>query len=316
MLLPLLIVVVSASTTGASADPAFRDRWLKAASKFSAYAHPLKSQFIQHLNQITEDPEIILTTDCRHGLRNFSAGLLSHRFKDMAMFDSFSKVHPGMLSFQGYDLGSYDQCLEHGRYVYLGIEFPVPKNVNVRKFKQRTGEDDWKIDYSQGLGIRRIEGFHFGICVPDACKEKDVESVFGSNHVNQLIKPLTVTIHTTDSKSDPVTRSWLQVVAMTALLVILGTGIFSAAINYVSPDSSMAQSLQAFDVLSNAKHLVSAPKQESMFVTVNLFRMVYIFGGIFAHSAVGTNFGTQLTRVEVMMGLGMILYVCANLHTY
>ena len=292
----LFIITLIHATAG---DPD-RDNWITAVSRFEQLAYPLKHAFTQRLDLISADAAIRMSTECRQSLSNFSTGLINDDFEAMLLFDSFSKVWPGQLTFQGYNYGAYYQCLDHGRYVYLGIDFPVPQDTSVKKFVLPAGvKSDWKINWSRTIGIRRLQPFQFAICSPDACSEADLRAIFDSESLKQDIPPLSVRIITTESRSDPHNKTWTQIAAMTTLLSIILLGIFSSAMNNKLPEHPLSQKLKPFDALSNTVQLFSpVAHPDSMFTSINLARTIYFMVSVLTHQLIGVNIASQFPRLE------------------
>ena len=310
MILAAFLVTSQAVFLNANHGALYSDKWVQAATKFDHYVHPFKHQFIKQLDEISISHEIRISPDCREGLQNFSSGLKHGRLRETMMFDSYSTILPGMISSLGYDMGSYQQCLKYGRYVYLGVEFPVPKDPSVKEFApDPLGNDNWMMFYSRSMGFRRIDGFHFGICSPDACKEKDLRQIFESRAVQKRITPLWIRIHSTESRSEAaeslsqaLTPTWRQRIAWTALWLILLLGIGSGISNLMSPESAMSQNLKPFDAFSNTMHLFSAKTKESMFTNVNGYRWMYLVMSVWAHTWIGANVRSQMVRTETAVG--------------
>ena len=292
----LLIITLFHATAG---DPD-RDNWITAVSRFEQFAYPLKHAFTQRLDLISADAAIRMSTECRQSLSNFSTGLINDDFEAMLLFDSFSKVKPGQLTFQGYNYGAYYQCLDHGRYVYLGIDFPVPRNTSIKQFAPLNNEKrNWKISLSKSIGARRIDPFPFAICSPDECSEADLKVIFDSETLKQDVHPLSVRIITTESRSDPHNKTWTQIAAMTTLLSIILLGIFSSAMNNKLPEHPLSQKLKPFDALSNTVQLFSpVAHPDSMFTSINFYRMTYFLTSVSLHQLVALNASTLFSRVE------------------
>ena len=317
MILVAALIISHAGFLNADHGPAlYNNEWTRAVTRFDHYVHPFKHQFIKQLDEISISDEIRISPDCKEGLQNFSSGLKNGRLRETIMFDSFSNVAPGMISSLAYNMGSYYQCVQHGRYVYLGIEFPVPKDPSVEVFTSDPRDNNnWMIYYSRSIGFRRADGFHFGICSPQSCDQSDLELIFASKKFKRMITPLTVRIYSTEAKSDQATTTWRQKFGQASLLIIISLGIGSALINVIVPESSVARKLKPFDAYSNAKHLFSGhdvktgskSKEESMFANVNLQRWVYLTVGIMGHCITGVNAGSQLFRTETSAAAGEFL---------
>jgi peptidoglycan/LPS O-acetylase OafA/YrhL len=281
------------------ADPD-RETWISAVDKFANVAFPLKHEFVWLLNQIGKDLSIKIDKGCRTALLNFSTGLQENDFHSMALYDSFSKVRPGTVTFTGYQYGAYRQCLQHGRYVYMGLHFPTPSDYKVRKFNQiLPNVTDWRITWSRGMNARRRDPHHFGICVPDECSEDDIKSITNSVLVRELINPLSVTVISSESRSDPFTVTPIQVIALLMIMGICGLGFWSAAFNFVFPNFGISQLLKPFDAYTNLMKLFSDVRDpESMATASNSYRCGYLMGSVFVHIFIAINVGTLSQRLE------------------
>lgn len=290
-----LLILSSIST----ADPD-RDKWIHGVDKFAKIAYPLKHEFATFVDTIANDASVAVSSDCRVALSKFSTGLMNNEYESMVLFDSFSKVRSGAIKFAGYNYGAYRQCLDHGRYVYMGIEFPTPLDPRIKQFKQISPNiSDWRITWSKSIEIRRWDPYHFAICVPDSCTEEDVKGVLKSKHLQELIDPLSARVITTESRSDPFTINWTRGVAILTVMGILSLGFWAAALNYVFPDLRISQLLKPFDVVENLIKLFSPVKHEdSMAVVSNTYRSMYLLSGACAHTMISINVATLLQRLE------------------
>ena len=307
-ILAAILVTSQPVFLNANHDALYSDMWVQAATKFDHFVHPFKHQFIKQLDDISISDEITISPDCREGLQNFSSGLKNGRLRETMMFDSFSNVASGMMYSRGYNMGSYQQCLQHGRYVYLGIEFPVPKDPSVKEFAHDAQMiDNWMMFYSRSMGVRRIDGYHFGICSPETCKEEDLSEILHSNYMKNMMKPLSIRMYSSESRNDTATSTWRQRLAWTAILIIVLLGLGSALLNAIVPDSSLSQTLKPLDAFGNAVHLFSGytvredsenKTAESMFSNVNCFRLAYLNTSILGHTVVGLTAGSLLARSE------------------
>ena len=271
--------------------------WIKAVSKFDQLALMSKEQFSREVDIIANDHALLIASECRHGLSNFSQGLKAGQMVETEMFHSFSNITPGVLWSMNYDFGDYQLCLKHGRYVYLGIDFPIPKNITVKQSNSKNN-DDWRVKWSESMSVRKLDPFHVGICLPDSCSEADLKSISASPRVTRAVHPLKVKIMTTESKTDVRNITLCQLTAMSILTLILGLGISSAIFNYLDPESSMSRSLKPFDVCTNTRELFSVSHSESMYTNIGAFRFAYIFSSLNTHLLAGVTYSVNVVRLE------------------
>lgn len=297
-------LLLSLWSTGQSKEVQVGERaWIDATTKLGAIAFPFKQEFAGHLMNVSQDTSTQVLDKCRQALKKFSTGLLANDMNAMALYDSYSKPKPGLLTMQGYNLGSFHQCLQFGRYFLLGVEFPVPKDPRVKRFHSQT--NDWRYNYSQIMAVRRVDPFNFGICSPDECSEDDVELILKSSYVKERMHPLSVRILASESKSDPIVPSLTKMLAFSILCSFVWVGVNASLVRHFFPGTRVADFLQAFDAYANLTALFTPSKyRESMFTTVNLMRANYFIGSVYMHLVFGTNLGTQFMRTEAFTASG------------
>ena len=233
MLRSLILFTSCLHLVAGSSEPA----WLTGLNKFDHISHPFKEEFINLLNDVTKDESLSISIRCKSSLQDFSTGLQRDNFHHMAMLDSFSKIRAGMLTSQGYEYGSYQQCLSHGRYVYFGIKFPLPDHHYQASSNDNQEESNitWQDHYSRGMNVRRLTPYTSATCMPDECMTPDLEVILKSPVLQQKLHPLEIQILTTESKSDPVSKSYLQIIAMAVIVTQILICIVSSMYNAIDP---------------------------------------------------------------------------------
>jgi hypothetical protein len=284
-----------------------KQTWIEAVELFGHLAHPHKQSLIYTLNQIIADDKIKITPACRISLRDFASGVSTGNLTQMLMFDSFSKPL-GIMSAQGFNLGSHRQCLKQGRYVLFGIRFPMPEDESITKLDPLPdGEvdvlEEWMLEYSKMIGFFRGYPFYGSICVPDACHEDDIVKVFNSNLVIDQIDPLRLTLESSESYSDDWNITFMQVIVFLAITSLTNTTGLATVMNYFFPDHDIAKLLKPFDLVANFVHLWSDREENnnssnSLTSAFDLFRVMHLMFGFFCHVIFGMS-SILLFRTQV-----------------
>lgn len=211
------------------------------------------------------------------------------------MFDSFSNVDRSRFTEGGYNMGSYWQCLDHGRFVLLGIDMPL-----LDASKNITSKLDWRLSrYLNIMPARHINPIPFGICIPHECKQNDLDLVISSEQVQAVIKPLSLWVMSTVSNLDQSSASTTQTLAFRILLAIFALGVISMLANILKPASTMSRALKPFDVLVNCKHLFSPTKNpSSLYMNANIHRLSYFFMSVASHILLHVSYSANVSRLE------------------
>lgn len=264
-----------------------REEWISAVHSFEQIFHSQKHDFIRILDLVSSDPSIRISSSCRSSLHDYSSGLVSGNLTQMLMFDSISRPS-GIISNQGYYLGSYAQCLSRGRYILVAIQFPLPRDKGINRLHQLEGQEDWMIDWSENIGFFREHPFYAGLCCPIDCSQEDVDQVFNSTLVQQSLHPLTMKAITTDSYSDTINITLFQGISITMIAALVIATVWATATNALFPSPQYASWLQSFDAIRNTKKLVSDRKnRESVTAALDIFRTTCVFSGFFVHVLYG-----------------------------
>jgi peptidoglycan/LPS O-acetylase OafA/YrhL len=187
----------------------------------------------------------------------------------------------------------------------MGLDFPLPADPNIRKFKHKQPNGtDWRINWSLSIGIRRLDPYHFGICVPDSCSHSDVRELLNSAYVRNLTYPLSARVIASESRNDPFTMTVRQVIASLIIMASLSLGSLSAALNYLCPHSHISKVLKPFDVYENLVKLFSPVRHpDSMAVISNTYRSGYLLCGSLVHNFIAINLSTLFQRLEASSSL-------------
>ena len=281
VLLPILLILFFGHSDAGYTEEE-RMNWIDALETFQVISHPHKQDVIQVLDDIVVVDKIKITAPCRIQLREFSAGLKTGNLSQMLMFDSFSKP-PGIMSSQGFNLGSHRQCLHQGRYVLFGIQFPLPDNESITKLDHVEGREEWISFWSRNIGFFRGFPFYAAICIPDACRDGDVREVFNSHVVNDRIEPLRLELTISESFTDDIRITWMQIGILLIITQMAQSVMLATVINLVFPGTGIANWLKPFDAIRNIVHLVKDrdPKQR-LTSAFDLLRVVYVLVAFFS----------------------------------
>ena len=287
MILKSLFWFLTAVAASLCSADRLREEWVNAVQMFEHVFLPQKVAFTGVLDSIVADTSNSISTECRSSLHDYSSGLGSGNLTQMLMFDSISRPS-GMISNQGYNLGSYQQCLSRGRYVLLGIQFPLPENKSITKLHQLDGQQDWRIFWSENIGFFREHPFYAGICVPSECGSHDLEHLFNSSLIQRLLHPLSLAILSTDSYSDENGLTIGQMISFSTIAALILVTVWSTVTNALLPHTAFARILPEFDAIRNTRKLVGVRKnRESITAALDIFRTNCVFSGFFVHVLYG-----------------------------
>ncbi|XP_044271288.1 nose resistant to fluoxetine protein 6-like [Tribolium madens] len=187
----------------------------------------------------------------RNGLRSFESWALN-------MFDSSSKIQPGILLGNLVEFGSYKQCIQirfdeiKGKHCLIKITPNLNLIKKILSFRNVTEKRFPKIKL-----IVEKSAFFWSVCVPDSCPTNDI-----LRHFKKIISEMTEGLnlnasldeHHCLSEEDSLTMGLAQYVSLAILLIFIGVSLISTILDAVMSKNSL---ISAFSITSNYQKIVS-----------------------------------------------------------
>lgn len=217
-----------------------------------SFALPHKDSLVNLLYRVTSDADSVsISKMCRKSLIDFAEGLKGNDINSLLMLDSFSKVKPGLFSYQLTDFGHYSQCLTKidppARYVLLQVN-----HVN---------SSDIKNSILSEIGERHFE-YHkplLAICLPGSCSESDVSLLLQTSAVEAL-DPYKFTLFTSQLRGEDQLnhhQRYLRFIARLALAAIVFVNLLSTLlVNFGPEEYRRRQIYSSFDLIQNTRELL------------------------------------------------------------
>ncbi|OXU18191.1 hypothetical protein TSAR_005433 [Trichomalopsis sarcophagae] len=268
---------------------------------YDSYALPFIARDLDFLAGLVDR---IGNAKCREQCKLVIAGLHNLTTWAVEFYDASGKLPEGVLGGSTYHLGNFDECLGiglnaddatpasiRGQYCLGNVKIGIPDDSygDVKRVLSPMWRKFMKLEQRYD---DKIDELHWGICVPDACTNKDVEEVIETIIANTLART-NFEVKTTipaDAcyKNEPVTINpyeiiYLSVISVLIAIIIVGTlyDIFCVKSDDM-PRDVLPQVLLAFSMPSNLKKLCGPAHEDLKFECISgikFLTMVFIIAG-------------------------------------
>jgi peptidoglycan/LPS O-acetylase OafA/YrhL len=217
------------------------------------------------------------------------------------MFDSSSKMNPGIFSRRHIDYGHFDQCLSLSKstYVLINVHWPTPTHkeslsiINTEIERQdMNNSTEWSTEFFLDSGLL-MHGLSpvVALCVPSECSQRDIQFAISHDAITRILRPMKLSVLSTvsreksdDGNDDEDFRSLLRIICRSILLGL----VFITLTGSLLP--SEAPILKHFDAIANIKKLFVVSSNSDPLNIIHGFKSLYLFSCMFAH------FGTPLNK--------------------
>lgn len=276
----LLFFLLPAVLSSEQQDVRYVDDWVTAARLLGHYAWPHRQPFISLVNfllsQESNRNPPHLSIQCSQSLSSFVSALDRQREDAMLLFDSFSKVSPGLLSDRLQDFGHYSQCHKSSfegqatTYYLLALNWPLPRHTSSHftftfdegTFQRLTNESynsSWIAKFNRNVDNFSVYPQLFAICLPASCSDIDVSHLL--SQLDEHITPLKITVFSSESvATDPFSDyngSFLQVTSRCLLCCVIAFSLLSSLLCNLQPALYKNSFFKHFDALEHTDRLFS-----------------------------------------------------------
>ena len=313
-------VLSRATSQDVSSNPVVHEleAFNKASRIYEKVSWPLKDGFTLILEDLSQSlvkgnsNDTPVSWSCIESLVDFSGRLRDNEFQAVKMFDSFSKMNPGVFSRRHIDYGHFEQCLsmDKSRYVLLNVHWPVPLYQQNRKLfdeKKLQPSSNQSIHWSLELFFDASLFMHgmspvVAVCLPSQCSQQDIERAIKDPYLTRLIHPMKVDVLSTVSREeDPEEavnlRSVLRIICR---LLLIGLVVMTVIGSCMTTECNI---LRHFDAIANTKKLFAVSSSGDALDIVHGFKSLYLLSCLFAH------FGTPLNKALVVFLFEIIKFV-------
>ncbi|XP_076343418.1 nose resistant to fluoxetine protein 6-like isoform X2 [Tachypleus tridentatus] len=288
------------------------DIWMEAEKKSKKLVASLYRDLLPKF--IRAGGKMKISGQCMSSLLKLVFGIRKLKNWSIRMVDAMGKLPSGFLEGTFMALGAYDECVKirvlnrygdneefRGKYCLIegNVHLPKkPKRVSAKTKALNTSlfESGVFLELSHYAHFFYYFNLMFGVCVPSTCTESDVKEMVKNVDQHILAKTSVSSCHVEEPvRLDASQTAVVCVLAVFGLLVTIGTSLDllrsyggkqknNSFTTKIGNNGKVFQSLVAFSLYSNGKHLFDLSQKPGSLPALNGIRFITITWVILCHT--------------------------------